>query len=75
MNRMGHEQCVLTCELNGWGQAVVNAARGVQTDPRVMMVVVIPVKEWLAKSARVLEGTEAFGNSGRYFMVRNCDSR
>lgn len=35
---MGHEQCFLACELDGLGQAVMNAVRGVQTESRMMMV-------------------------------------
>jgi len=46
----------------------MNAVRGMETDPRMMMVVVIPVKEWLAKSARVLQGTEALGKLGLVFQ-------
>jgi len=52
---MGHEQCLLACKLDGLGQAVVNAVRGVQTDPRMMMVVVVPVEERTTETARVLD--------------------
>ena len=57
---MGHEQCLLTCELDGLGQTVMNAVRGVQTDPRMMVCVVVPIEEGPAETARVLERTEAW---------------
>ena len=30
---MGHEQCLMACELDGLGEAVVNAVRGVEPIP------------------------------------------
>ena len=52
---MGHEQCLLAGELDGLGQAVMNAVRRVQTDARMMMVVVVPSEEGAAEAARVLD--------------------
>ncbi len=52
---MGHEQCLLTCALDGLGQAVMNAMRRVQTDSRMMVGVVIPAEEGSAETARVLD--------------------
>ena len=52
MDRLGHEQCLLACQLDGLGQAVVNALRGVQTDSRMMVCVVVPVKEGAAEAIR-----------------------
>ncbi len=55
MDRMGHEQCLLACQLDGLGQAVMNAVRRVQADSRMMMVVVVPIEEGAAETARVLD--------------------
>ena len=52
---MGPEQCLLARELDGLGQAVMNAVRGVQTDSRMMVGLVVPVKEGAAEAARVLD--------------------
>ncbi len=52
---MGHEECLLACELDGLGQSVMNAVRGVQTDSRMMVGVVVPVEERAAETARVLD--------------------
>ena len=61
MDGLGHEQCLLACQLDGLGQAVVNAVRGVETDPRMMVCVVVPIEEGAAETARVLDRTETLG--------------
>ena len=52
---MGPEQCLLARELDGLGQAVMNAVRGVQADSRMMVCVVVPVEEGAAETTRVLD--------------------
>ena len=52
---MGGEQSLMACELDGLGEAVMNAVRGVKADSRMMMMVVIPVEEGLAEAARVVD--------------------
>jgi hypothetical protein len=55
MDRLGPEQCLLAYKLDGLGQAVMNAVRGVQIDPRIMVCVIVPVEERAAETARVLD--------------------
>ena len=40
-------------------QPVMNAVRGVQADPRMMMLGVVPFEEWPAESAPVLNRAES----------------
>lgn len=59
MERLDHEQCLLACKLDGRGQAVMNAVRGVQSDSRMMVCVIVPSEERAAETAGVLDRTEA----------------
>ena len=58
---MGGEQSLMASELDGLGEAVMDAVGGVEADPRMVMVVVVPVEEGLAERAGVVDRAEAFG--------------
>ena len=58
---MGASESLLASKLDCLGQAVMDAVRGVKADPRMVMVVVVPVEEGLAEAARVMDRAEALG--------------
>src|SRR5580692_7861508 len=69
MGREGARKYSLTRGQKRIGQAVVDAVRGQQSKPGVMMLMVVPSKELPAESARVLQRTEPLGK-GRAILER-----
>jgi len=56
---------------DGSGLAVMDHRRRHRAQTRVVMLVVVPVKEGLTEPASIFDGAERSGKPGRYFKVRN----
>ena len=60
---------------DGFGPSLMEVGRGQEGDPRVAMVVVVPVEAGLAVGAGIFQRPpKRSGKSGRYFRVLNCAS-
>jgi hypothetical protein len=71
MGDVGGIEHGLTPSEHGRGIPETDHRRRQQSQSRVAVLVVVPRKEDVAENAGVFDGTEAVGDSGRYFSVRN----
>jgi hypothetical protein len=54
---------LLSSGMNRVDLAVMHLVRGHETDPGVVMVLVVPIEELAAETSGILDATEAFGKA------------